>query len=64
MVVGVGENSEFGEVYKMMQSEEVCGHVTYMMTSYDVILGSEDTFTEEYGFPWQAVVFLFNMYYL
>ena len=25
VVIGVGEMSEFGSVFKMMQSEEVCG---------------------------------------
>lgn len=25
IVIGTGENSEFGEVFKMMQAEEVCG---------------------------------------
>lgn len=29
VVTGVGENSEFGAVFKMMQNEEVCESVVY-----------------------------------
>ena len=68
VVIGVGEESEFGSVFKMMQSEEVrvrwreggrelmCVCVCVCVC---VCAGPQDTTAEEQGHSWQAAVFLF-----